>query len=47
MKGIKAGLAAGMKVVLVRNRYNRGFDGSGAACETEGLEEIISTMENL
>ena len=41
MKGIKAGNAAGMKVVLVRNRYNKDFDATGAALEIQGLYEII------
>lgn len=41
MKGIKAGNAAGMKVVLVRNRYNRDFDGTGAALEIQGLGDIV------
>lgn len=45
MKGITAGNAAGMKVVLVRNRYNRDFDGFGAACEIQGLEEIVAMAE--
>jgi len=41
LKGIRAGNAAGMKVVLVRNEYNKDFSGNGATLEIEGLQEII------
>lgn len=47
MKGIQAGNSAGMKVVLVRNRYNEGLDGTGAVCEVSGLESIIEAAEAL
>jgi len=39
-KGIKAAEEAGMPAVLVRNRYNAGFQAPEAACEIAGLSEL-------
>jgi len=47
MKGITAGLSAGMPVILVRNRYNWNLNGTGAAVEVNGMNELLSCLEKL
>jgi len=45
MKGVVAGLEAGMKVILVRNGYNDSFDGHGAHGESRGLMPLVEMIE--
>lgn len=45
MKGVIAGREAGMKVILVRNGYNDGFDGTGAHGESPGLLPLVEMVE--
>ncbi len=47
MKGILAGTAAGMPVILVRNRYNAGFSCSGASFEIDGIGTFRRFLEEV
>jgi len=46
-KGVKAADEAGMPAVLVRNRYNAGFQASEAACEIDGLNELYLFLKGI
>jgi beta-phosphoglucomutase-like phosphatase (HAD superfamily) len=46
-KGVKAAGEAGMPAVLVRNRYNAGFQAPEAACEIAGLSELHLFLEEV